>query len=107
MMSICYFISFSNIKFTHFYGLCGWLLSYVRLFATPWTAACKAPPSMGILQARILEWVAMPSSNKSSQPRDRTQVSCFAGEQAGFSPSEPPGKASLWFKQNQIALEDI
>ena len=33
----------------------------------------------GILQARILEWVAMPSSRGSSQPRDRTQVSCIAG----------------------------
>ena len=29
---------------------------------TPWTAACQAPPSMGILQARTLEWVAIPSS---------------------------------------------
>ena len=34
---------------------------------------------MGILQARILEWVAMPSSRGSSQPRDRTQVSHIAG----------------------------
>jgi len=34
---------------------------------------------MRILQARILEWVAMPSSRGSSQPRDRTQVSCIAG----------------------------
>ena len=33
----------------------------------------------GILQARILEWVAMPSSRGSSQPRDQTQVSCIAG----------------------------
>ena len=32
----------------------------------------------GILQARILEWVAMPSSRGSSLPRDRTQVSCIA-----------------------------
>ena len=32
------------------------------------------------LQARILEWVAMPSSRGSSQPRDRTQVSHIAGE---------------------------
>ena len=30
----------------------------------------------GIFQARVLEWVAMPSSRRSSQPRDRTQVSC-------------------------------
>ena len=34
----------------------------------------------GILQARILEWVAMPSSRGSSQPSDWTQVSSIAGE---------------------------
>ena len=33
----------------------------------------------GILQARILEWVAFPFSRGSSQPRDQTQVSCIAG----------------------------
>ena len=33
----------------------------------------------GILQARILEWVAIPFSRESSQPRDRTQVSLTAG----------------------------
>ena len=34
----------------------------------------------GILQARILEWVAIPFSRGSSQPRDRTQVSRTAGK---------------------------
>ena len=33
----------------------------------------------GILQARILKWVAFPLSRGSSQHRDRTQVSCIAG----------------------------
>ena len=33
----------------------------------------------GILQARVLEWVAFPFSGASSQLRDRTQVSCIAG----------------------------
>ena len=33
----------------------------------------------GILQARILEWVAIPFSKGSSQTRDRTQVSHIAG----------------------------
>ena len=33
----------------------------------------------GILQARILQWVAFPFSRLSSQPRDWTQVSCIAG----------------------------
>jgi len=34
---------------------------------------------MGILQARILEWVAIPFSRGSSHPRDQTQVFCIAG----------------------------
>ena len=33
----------------------------------------------GIPQARILEWVDFPFSKVSSQPRDRTQISCIAG----------------------------
>ena len=37
---------------------CAWSLSGVQLFVTPWTVACQAPLSMGILQARILEWIA-------------------------------------------------
>ena len=41
--------------------------------------ARQAPLSIGILQARILEWVAMPSSRGSFQPRDQTQVSYIAG----------------------------
>ena len=54
-----------------------------------WTVARQAPLSVGILQARILEWVAMPSSRGSSQPRDRTQVSAL---QADSLPAELPGK---------------
>ena len=34
--------------------------SSVLLFTTLWTVAYQSPLSMGILQARILEWVAMP-----------------------------------------------
>ena len=33
----------------------------------------------GILQGRILQWVAVPISRGSFQPRDQTQVSCVAG----------------------------
>ena len=33
----------------------------------------------GILQARILEWVAFPFSRGSSHPGERTQVSCLVG----------------------------
>ena len=60
-------------------ALCAQSLSCVRLFATPWTVAHQASLPMAILQARVLEWCAMPSSRGSSQPRDRTQSSCIAG----------------------------
>ena len=42
---------------------------------------CSLPGSSvhGILQARILKWVATLFSRVSSQPRDQTQVSCIAG----------------------------
>ena len=59
--------------------ICSWkwkwkFLSHVWLFVTPWTVQV-----CGILQARILEWVAVPFSRGSSQPRDQTQVSHIAG----------------------------
>ena len=38
----------------------------------------------GILQTRILEWVAMPSSRGSSQPRDRTCIYCVSCIAGGF-----------------------
>ena len=44
--------------------------SVVSDSATPWAIACQGPLSMGILQARIPEWVAVPSSRGSSQPSD-------------------------------------
>ena len=61
----------------------------VRPFAVPWTAARQAPLSVGFFQARILEWVDISFSRGSSQPRDRTRVSCMVG---GFLLAEPPGK---------------
>ena len=59
------------------------MLSRVLLFAVLWTAALQAPLSLGTLQSRILEWVAMPSSRGSSQPRDQTHssyISCTGRE---------------------------
>ena len=47
--------------------------SRVRLFVTPCSIVHV------ILQARILEWVAVPFFRRSLQPRDRMQVSCIAG----------------------------
>ena len=58
------------------------LMSGVQLFVTLSTVACQDPLSMGLFQARILEWVAFSSSKGTSQPRDRprdlTRLSCIS-----------------------------
>ena len=69
-------------------------------FVTPWTVAHQAPLSMGILQARILEWVAMPTSRGSSQPTVQTWSPTL---QADSLPSLPPGRHTL----NNIALKYV
>ena len=59
-----------------------WITMKVKLKVTqPCPTLCNPMEYTvrGILQARILEWVAFPFSKRSSQPRDRTQVSRFAG----------------------------
>ena len=53
----------------------------------------------GILQARILEWVAFPFSRKSYQPRDRTQISHIAG---GFFTSWTTRKAQYMYLFNAL-----
>ena len=85
--------------------------SHVQLFATLWTVAHQAPLSMEILQARILESVAMPSFGGSSWPRDWTHVSYGSHTAGRFLPAEPPGKPLFyngnvhvgWFKNCTIA----
>ena len=59
--------------------MCAQLLSCIWLCATPWSVAPPGCSVHGILQARIMELVAMPSSRGSSPPRDWTCVSCTAG----------------------------
>ena len=55
---------------------------------------CSPPGSSvrGILQARILEWVATSSSGGSSPPGDQTWVSCASWLRAVSLPTEPSGK---------------
>ena len=63
------------------------LLSHVQLFATVYIVH-------GILQPRILEWVAFPFSRGSSQPRDWTRVSCIAGR---FFTAWASTEAPVWY----------
>ena len=70
--------------------------SHVWLFATLWTVTHQAPLRTGILQARILEWVAMLSSRGPSWPRDRSYISlCLLHWQAGSLPPAPPEKPQV------------
>ena len=59
---------------------------------------CSAPDSSvhGILQARILEWVATPFSRGSSPPRDQTWSPAL---QADSLPCEAPGKPEVAVSQ--------
>ena len=53
---------------------------------------CSLPGSAihGILQVRILEWVVMPSSRRSSQPRDQTNISYIPGRFFATEPQRKP-----------------
>ena len=64
-------------------------LSCVRLFATPWTVACQAPPSMGF--SRQEYWIGLPFPS----PGDLPDAGIKPGSpplQADTLTSEPPGK---------------
>ena len=77
--------------------ICGLLCYFVKLDSVLWLSCVRAKPLQscpilsdpidrsppgasvhGILQARILEWAALPSSRGSSQCRDRTCISYFS-----------------------------
>ena len=105
-------------------------VSHVWPFVTPWTSTisyvhslqscltlcdcmdCSLPGSSvhGILQARILKWVAMPSSRRSSQLRDQTckdwtSISlCLLHWQADSLPLVLPAKSNCLLKCAQILV---
>ena len=75
--------------------------SHVNLFATPRTVACQSSVHRS-LQARILEWVVLPSSRGSSQPRDQTHmfyISCIAAE---FSTTSSTWDASFQIRKLRL-----
>ena len=67
--------------------------SVCQTFCHPWGCSLPGSSVHGILQARILEWVAISSFRGSSQPPDWTQVSCTAG---GFFNPDPLGKPHVY-----------
>ena len=65
------------------------LLSHVRLFATPWTVAYQAPPSMGFSRQEC--WSGLPFPSPGGLPDPGIEPRSLA-LQADALPSEPPGK---------------
>ena len=84
----------------------GWLLNAfacmhtqsLHLCLTLWDLMDCSPPGSsvhGIFLGRILEWVAMPSSKESSQPRDQTHISCISYIAGRFFTAKLLGKGLL------------
>ena len=67
---------------------------------------CNLPGSSvhGILQVRILEWLAFPYSKGSSQPRDWTRVSCIAGR---FFRETPKGTSDYLNRINEGQVKNL
>ena len=65
------------------------LLSRVPLFATPWTVAYQAPPSMGFSRQEYWSGLPFPSPGDLPDPGIKPRSPTF---QADALPAEPPGK---------------
>ena len=67
---------------------------------------CSLPGSSvhRLSQARILEWIAMPSSGGSSQPRVRTSNSLSPALAGGSLPLTPPRKPPQWPRKHRRSL---
>ena len=61
----------------------------VELFVTPWTLACKAPPSMEFSMKEYWDGFPFPSSEDLPDPGIKARSPAL---QADFLPSESPGK---------------
>ena len=112
--SVDVFTKLKALQTLYYWDFCGGFLTYalllnhVQLFVTPWTVACQAPLKMEILQARILDWVAMSFSRGSSQTRDLTQVSHIVGRLLSEPPWKPKntGGGSLSLLQEHFSTQE-
>ena len=78
--------------------------SHIQLFATLWTVAHQTPQSIGILQASILEQVAMPSSRGSSQSMSNPSTTApQVTFETKYPPPPPPPFQHYSFKLTVLA----
>ena len=69
------------------------LLSRVRFFATPWTVAHQAPPSIGFSRQEYWSGLPFPSPGELTEPAIEPR---FPALQADALPTEVPGKPRQW-----------
>ena len=74
-------------------------LSRVRLFATPWTEAYQAPPSMGFSRQEYWSGLPFPSPGDLPDPGIEPGSPAF---QADALTSEPPGKPYMFYMLSKI-----
>ena len=72
------------------------LLQLCPTLCDPMDCSPACSSIQGILQVRILQWVAIPSSRGSSQPRGWTLISMSSALAGRFLPLVPPGKPQYW-----------
>ena len=82
--------------------LSGWWFDFHVCMLSCFSSVRQAPVHR-ILQARILEWGAMPSSRESSWPKDWTRLSCSSCIAGGFFTAEAPEKP--WFNLEGCQLD--
>ena len=80
---------------------CVQLLSYVQLFATPWTVACQPPLAMGFSRQEYWSGLTFPSPEDLPDPEIKPRCPAL---QADSLPSEPPGHSSIYHLSVSICL---
>ena len=86
-----YIVFFNHYSFVNFVKVKP--LNHLQLFATPWTVACQAPPSMGF--SRQEYWSGLPFPSPGDLPNPGIEPKSPA-LQADSLPSEPTGKSLLF-----------
>ena len=88
------YMNLTFCKISAYVCVCVWLLLSCPTLCDPMNYSPAGSSVHGILQARILELVAIPSSGGSSRPRDWTHVSCIG--RLGSLPLVPPERPKIW-----------
>ena len=95
------------LQYTHMYKhmcMCAKLLQSCPNLCNPMDCSSHGFPVHGILQARLSEWVAVPSSRRSSRARHQTSVPCDFCTAGGFFTAETYSQYQIMGTDNSLIL---